>query len=40
MNESNLWSLSAIELRKAYVKELLSPVEVLASYFGGYNVKP
>ena len=34
MNESNLWSLSAIELRKAYVKRTLSPVEVLASYLG------
>ena len=34
MNESNLWSLSATELRKAYVKRTLSPVEVLASYLG------
>ena len=35
MNESNLWSLSATELRHAYVKRTLSPVEVLESYLVG-----
>ena len=34
MNESNLWSLSAFELRHAYMKRTLSPVEVLESYLG------
>ena len=34
MNESNLWSLSATELRHAYMKRTLSPVEVLESYLG------
>ena len=31
MNESNLWSLSATELRNAYMAKTLSPVEVLES---------
>ena len=34
MNKSNLWSLSATELRHAYMKRTLSPVEVLESYLG------